>query len=95
MVSGEADASLPAKEHHQLADHRGAAPDIGRHRRTGDAQRRKRTDAEDEARPEQNVEDVAQPQHAHRDRRITGAAEHRVEHEEQQHGRIPAEHHAS
>ncbi len=53
-----------------------------------------RAEAEDEARPEQDVEDVAEPQHAHRDRRVARAAEHRVDQEQQHDGDVAAEHDA-
>ena len=68
-------------------------PSVGRHRGAGDAELGERSDAEDEARTEHDVDRVGEPQHPHRDRRVAGAAEHRVD-QEQQHDRgVAAEHH--
>ena len=64
---------------HELIDDRRAAADVGRDRRAGDAELGKRPEAEDEAGAEHDVEHVAEPQHAHRDRGVAGAAEHRVD----------------
>ena len=44
--------------------------------------------------PEHDVDDVAEPEHAHRDGRVAGAAEHRVHQEQQHHRGVAAEHHA-
>src|SRR4029079_19382992 len=93
MPRGEVDAPASAKQHDELADDRGAAAEIGGSRCTGDAQLRKRTEPEDEARAKHDVQDVSEPEDAHRDRGITSSAEHRVQHEEEEDGRVAAEHH--
>ena len=53
----------------------------------------KRPEAEDEARVEDEVADVREPEDAHRDRRVAGAAEDRVDEEEEHDHDVAAEHH--
>ena len=71
-----------------------AAPDRRGHRRPGDAELRKGPEAEDEAGSEHDVDRVRQPEDAHRDRGVSGSAKDRVDDEEDDDGRLAAQHHA-
>jgi hypothetical protein len=94
VTQGQLHPRAAAREDDELADDGRAAPDVGRDRRAGDAETRKRAEPEDEARPEDDVQEVSQPQHPHRDGGIAGAAKDRVQHEQEQDGRVAAKHHA-
>ncbi len=93
---GEPDANAAAgpRQVIELVEHAAAAADGRADGGAGDAHLGERADAEDEARAEHDVDRVGEPQHAHRDGGVAGAAEHRVDEEQQQDGAAPAEHHA-
>jgi hypothetical protein len=90
----EPDVHPPAatSQRHHLIEDRSAASDVGRHGGPGHSHRRKRTKPEDEARPEYDIQRVAEDEHAHGDRGVAGAAEHRVQQEQQEHRRVAPEH---
>jgi len=74
-----------------LHEHADSATGRRRDGGSGDAEARKRTEAEDEARIEADVDRVRNPQHAHRDRRVAGAAKDRDATEWRAGGRARAE----
>ena len=82
MLAADDDAAVAARQEVQLHEHADAAAGRRRDRRAGDAESRKRAEPEDEARIEADVDRVGDPQHAHRDRRVAGAAEHGVDQEQ-------------
>ncbi len=91
--SGQSDADSAAapKEDPELDGDADAPADGRGDRRAGDAEFRKWSETEDQTGVENDVADVGDPQHPHGDGGVSGAAEDRVEQEDQHDGRRSAE----
>ncbi len=87
------DPAAAASKHHQLINHAHAAAGGGGHRGAGYTQGRKRAQAENQARVENEVDQVRQPQHPHRNCRVSGAAENRIDQEKLENHEAAAQHH--
>ena len=103
LHDGGIQLDLIAQNHHtavappqpiQLIEHTGAAADRRRDRRAGQAKLRERSDAKDQQGTEHDVDRVREPEDAHRDRRVAGAAEDRIDQKDQQDDDVAAEHDA-
>src|SRR5258708_40215313 len=62
------------------------------HARAHNPKLRERPETKEKAWPQYNVDRVCEPQHAHRDRRITSAAEDCVHHEQHYNCRVTCQH---
>ena len=91
MLAPDDDAAVPPRQHVELHQHAHAASRRRRHRRARDAEAWKRAEAENQTRIEHDVDRVRDPQHAHRNRRIAGAAKNRVDEKQREDDAVEAE----
>ena len=75
----------------ELVEHADAASGESGQRGAGDAETRKRAEAENEARIENEIDDVRDPEQTHGDGGVAGPAEDGVVEKQQQHGEAAAE----
>ena len=94
MTARDFESPAFANQAAERIDRAGAAPDVRRDGRAGDAEFRERTKPENETRPKHDVERVGQPQHAHGNRCITRAPKDRIDHKQHDHRSVAAKHDA-